>query len=109
VVVNMPRKAKPIVSPDEVWIAPRPANPSKPLAFEPVGTADSNRYLEFADIALGAKKSPSHKKKPRNVPGHAPKQHAQQPNPEGKLIAINRTASTPRGPKHGFGAFRGPR
>jgi len=92
VVVNMPRKAKPIASPDEVWIAPRPASQSRPRTFEPVGAIPSNRYLEFADIALGTKQTPR-KKKNRS------KAHE---NTESKVTPINR-ARTPR-----FGAFRNP-
>lgn len=94
----MPRKAKPVASPDEVWIAPRPANQSKPRTFEPVGAVPPNRYLEFADIALGARQSPQHKKKDRRAAGHA-----QHKNAEGKVTPINR-ARAPR-----FGAFRNPR
>lgn len=103
----MPRKTKPVVSPDEVWIAPRPADEVKPLAFEPVGAARSNRYLDFADIALGRK--PSSQKKPRHQPSHSQKQHAEHPGSEGKVTPINKRASTPRGQKQGFGAFRNSR
>ena len=102
----MPRKTKPVVSPDdELWIAPRPADEVKPLAFEPVGAARSNRYLDFADIALGRK--PSSQKRPRQ-PNHGQK-HAEHPGSEGKVTPINKRASTPRGQKQGFGAFRNPR
>jgi hypothetical protein len=113
VVVNMTRKPKPrkpVPFPDQVWIAPRPAKTSKPRIFEPVSIAESNRYLEFADIALGAKKSPSHKKKPRSTPSHAQKQHEQHHRgAENKVIPINSRASNPRGPNEGFGAFRNSR
>lgn len=98
----MPRKAKdrkPVALPGEVWIAPRPANSSEPRTFEPAGAVRSNRYLEFADIALGAKQSSSHKKKNRGTASHV--QHSQ--DPEGKVTPIN----NPRGPN--FGAFRGSR
>jgi hypothetical protein len=105
----MPRKPKPrkpVPFPDQVWIAPRPAKTSKPRIFEPVSIAESNRYLEFADIALGAKKSSPHRKEPRSVPGHAQKQHR---GAENKVIPINSRASNPRGPNEGFGAFRNSR
>ena len=103
----MPRKTKPVVSPDEVWIAPRPAETAKPLAFEPVGAARSNRYLDFADIALGRKSSSQ--KKPLNRRTHSEKQGSEHSSADGKVTAINRRGSTPRGPKQGFGAFRNPR
>ena len=94
----MPRKAKPVASPDKVWIAPRRASHPKPKTFEPVGAARSNRYLEFADIALGVKQAPHHKKKDR---GKA--DHGQYENADGKVTPINR-ARPPR-----FGALRNPR
>jgi len=109
----MPRKPKPrkpVPFPDQVWIAPRHAKTAKPRIFEPVSIAQSNRYLEFADIALGAKKSTSHKKKPRSTLGHAQKQHAQHHHDaENKVIPINSRTSNPRGPNQGFGAFRNSR
>jgi len=98
VVVNMPRKTKPVASPDKVWIAPRPASQSNPRTFEPVGAARSNRYLEFADIALGARQALQHKKKDRRAVGHAKRKNAQ-----GKVTPINRAQAPP------FGAFRNPR
>ena len=97
----MPSKQKPrnpVATPDEVWIAPRPANTSEPRTFEPVGAVRSNRYLEFADIALGAKQVPRHKKKNRGSAGHIQHEKA-----EGKVMPINH-GRVPR-----FGAFRGPR
>ena len=70
----------------------------------------SNRYLEFADIALGAKKPTSHKKKPRSTLGHAQKQHTQHHHDaENKVIPINSRTSNPRGQNQGFGAFRNSR
>jgi hypothetical protein len=81
-----------------------------PRAFEPVGTAQSNRYLEFADIAFGAKKPPSHKKKPSRSPIDAQKQLAQNHHdPGGKVTPINSRPAKPRGPNQGFGAFRNTR
>jgi|1185.fasta_scaffold01425_3 hypothetical protein len=124
VVVNMPRKSRPRkpVKPDdvreEVWIAPRPANRSKPPTFEPVRMSKSNRYLEFADIAFGAKTLPP-KKKESSSAKPAQKQSAQhrQANDHhaqdhhafnGKVTPINRRPSKPRGSRE-FGAFRNSR
>jgi hypothetical protein len=105
VVVNMPRKnkpRKPVVSLNEVWIAPRPVNTPEPRTFEPIGIGRSNRYLEFADIAFGANKTPPRKKKPAipaiKVEHDGPGQH-----PKGKVTPIN----TRRKPN--FGAFRNSR
>jgi hypothetical protein len=70
----MPRKPKrrnPSASPNEVWIAPRPANTSEPRTFELIGIDRSNRYLEFADIALGAKMTSSRRKKRHGTLGNA--------------------------------------
>jgi hypothetical protein len=100
----MPRKPKPhnpVASPDDVWIAPRPANPLAPRTYEPAepaGAVRYNRYLEFADIALGAKQASRQKKKSR---GKA--DDVQHTDPESNVTPINR----PRVPR--FGAFRGPR
>jgi len=99
-VVNMPRKSKPrkpVASLDKVWIAPRPANTSEPRAFEPVGIGRSNRYLEFADIAFGAKKTSPRKKK---LAGNA-EHDGQGQHPKGKVTPIN------TGRRPNFGAFRG--
>ncbi len=96
----MPRKnkpRKPVASLDKVWIAPRPVNTSEPRTFEPIGIGRSNRYLEFADIALGVKPARHHKKKNRGTAGRA-----QHENAEGKVTPINH-ARAPR-----FGAFRSP-
>lgn len=115
----MPRKAKPrkpVASSEEVWIAPRPAN-TQPKRIEPVGTVRSNRYLDFADIALGGKKPVTHKKKNDGFPFHRPllnDQHDQEQQREhesgGKVTPINRhKSSNIRNANEGFGAFRNPR
>ena len=94
----MPRKhkrRKPVASPENVWIAPRPPNQSEPRTFEPAGAARSNRYLEFADIAMGARQAPQHKKKNRGTA------HVQHQNVEGKVTPINR----PRAPGSGLSAI----
>lgn len=97
---NMPKKPKrrnPIASPNEVWIAPRPAKTSDPRTCELIGIDRSNRYLEFADIALGAKTSSRRKK------SHGTVRHVQRDrDPEGRVTPIN--SNRPK-----FGAFRNPR
>jgi hypothetical protein len=112
----MPRKSRPRKSvksnllAEAVWVAPRPVNTSQPRAFEPVGTAQSNRYLEFADIAFGAKRSSAHKKKPSSTPSSAQKHLDQNHHDyEGKVTPINSRTAKPRGPNRGFGAFRNTR
>jgi len=118
----MPRKPKPrpAASPDEGWIAPRPAKTSEPKtsdkvwiasrpanrsqpsrAFEPAGLDRSNRYLEFADIALGVKDTRPRKKKP----GSAESQPGRNQKRKGKVTSID----TQRPLKQGFGAFRNSR
>lgn len=106
----MPRKTKPrkpVAAPDGVWIAPRTVNQSEPRTYEPAGIARSNRYLEFADIALGVKKTSfGKKKKASNSVGL--EQHAQ--HPDGKVTSINSAkALKHRTSQQGFGAFRGSR
>jgi hypothetical protein len=100
----MPRKHKPrksVDSPEQVWIAPRPANPAKPRTFELAGTVPSNRYLDFADIVLGTKKPSLRKKKVKGKATHSPPDQTRQ----GKVIPIN----GPRTANQGFGAFRNSR
>jgi hypothetical protein len=75
-----------------------------------VGVVRSNRYLDFADIALGAKKSSSNKKKPQNDLSNAQKQPAQiHHHAEGKVTPINSRMAKLRSPNQGFGAFRNTR
>jgi hypothetical protein len=116
VVINMPRKTKPrkpVTPPDEVWVAPRPVNQSEPRTFEPAGIGRSNRYLEFADIALGVKNTSFKKKKASGSWDHV--QHDQQPDGHdqhagGKVTSISRAkALKHRASPQGFGAFRGSR
>jgi hypothetical protein len=100
----MPRKPKPrksVDSPEQVWIAPRPGNVSFPRIFEPAGGSPSNRYLDFADIALGAKKPSLRKKKTKRTATHAEPDQTHQ----GKVTPIN----GPRTVNQGFGAFRNSR
>jgi hypothetical protein len=78
--------------------------------FEPIRNVPSNRYLDFADIALGAKKPSSpHKRKSRGTASHV-----QFEDQDGKVTPIDsrinsRKISNRRGPNQGFGAFRSPR
>lgn len=97
----MPRKPKrrnPIASPNEVWIAPRPAKTSDPRTCELIGIDRSNRYLEFADIALGAKNTSSRRQKSHGLAGDAQRDR----DTEGKVTPIDRH-------RPNFGAFRNPR
>jgi hypothetical protein len=115
----MPRKAKPrkpVASFEEVWIAPRPVKASKARTFSPTGASPSNRYLDFADIALGAKKLSSGRKKSGVQPHSvlhdrhdARHDHKHQPDQTSgsKVTPINRPRTSR--PNQGFGAFRGPR
>ena len=100
----MPRKTKPrkpVTPPDQVWIAPRPANLSQPRTFEPIGTVSSNRYLEFADIALGMSKRSRHRNKKHGAQCNIPRDQA----PDGKVTSID----SARNSNQGFGAFRNSR
>jgi hypothetical protein len=64
-----------------------------------VGIGRSNRYLEFADIAFGAKKTPPLKKKAADKAEHnGPDRH-----PRSKVTPIN------TGRRPNFGAFRSSR
>jgi hypothetical protein len=117
VVVNMPRKrkpSKPIASPDEVWIAPRrssgpeprtsdkgwiaprPPSSSEFKTFAPAGIDRSNRYLEFAAIALGGRKKKTGSTESR--PGR---------NQDRKSNVTSIDSHRPS--KRGFGAFRNSR
>jgi hypothetical protein len=122
VVVNMPRKPKSrkaAASPDKVWIAPRrpstsklrrsdkvwiaprPAGRSGFRTVEPADLERSNRYLEFADIALGVKDTRPRKKKSSS----AESQPGRNRNRKSKVTSIDS-----QGPaKQGFGAFRSSR
>jgi hypothetical protein len=103
-VVNMPRKhkpRKPVASPEEVWIAPRPVNIPGPRTFEPIGAGRSNRYLEFADIALGIKVTRPRKKKTSSTANQA----GQNQKGKSKVTSID----SHRPLKEGFGAFRNSR
>jgi len=83
---------------DGLWIAPRRTSYKPPRVYEPVSGSRLNRYLEFADIALGLQKPGTRKKKATKT-GH--KLDGEKPGP--KLVSINTNA------KRGFGAFRNSR
>ena len=121
-VVNMPKKHKlrePAASPDEVWIAPRTSSRSElrtsdkvwiaprhagrsgVRTSEPADRDRYNRYLEFADIALGVKDTRPRKKKP----GTAESQPGRNQKPKGKVTSIDSRSPS----KQGFGAFRNSR
>jgi hypothetical protein len=107
----MPRKSKPrnpVPPLNEVWIAPRPVNQPAPRAFEPTGAVPSNRYLEFADVALGVKKTSFGKKKRKPLSAAGIAQNDQLP--DGKVTSISRAkALKNKAPNQGFGAFRSSR
>lgn len=65
--VKKQKKAQTTGGPEELWIAPRYSlkGPAGERAWEnrAGGAPSSSRYLELADIALGLKKTASHRKK----------------------------------------------
>ena len=81
---------------DDLWVAPRPTSYKPPRIYEPIVGSRLNRYLEFADIALGVTESGVHKKKAVNV-GVSPAN--EKPGP--KAVSINHSNV-----KRGVGAFR---
>jgi len=78
------------------WIAPRPPSSSEFKTFGPAGNDRSNRYLEFAAIALGARKKKPSSKESR--PG-------QNQDRKSNVTSID----SHRPSKRGFGAFRNSR
>jgi hypothetical protein len=102
----MPRKVKPrksVPSREDVWIAPRPASaPAKATILEPPAGSRPNRYLEFADIALGTKHGKSKIKTKKAVTAI---QDQHEKKPEGKVTSMNNVRLSNRG----LGAFRNPR
>ena len=82
----------------DLWVAPRRTSYKPPRIYEPVSGSRLNRYLEFADIALGLQKPGTRKKKAAKT-GH--KLDGEKPGP--KLVSIN------TGARRGFGAFRNSR
>jgi hypothetical protein len=101
----MPQKSKPRksqISKNEIWIAPRSPNTSSPRTFEPAGSTRSNRYLEFADIALGVKKLESRVKRAARAAEHD--RHAKKSD-----LKVTSIDSARNHPARGFGAFRSSR
>jgi hypothetical protein len=72
--VKKQKKAHTAGDPEELWIAPRYSlkGPAGERAWEnrAGGAPSSSRYLELADIALGLKKSASHRKKNQLLSAH---------------------------------------
>ena len=86
----------------DLWVAPRRASYKPPRVYEPVTGSRLNRYLEFADIALGLNQPGTRKKKAAKVAlKTVNKPGSEKPGP--KLLLSNANA------KRGFGAFRNSR
>ena len=102
---SIPRKVKTRKTNDlavDLWVAPRrPPPTSTPQIFGPDVGVSPNRYLEFADIALGVKKTAPRRKKPSS--GSEQGRHAKEHGPG--VVPID---SAPPA-KRGFGAFRNSR
>jgi len=101
---SMPEKVKSRKTNDlagDLWVAPRPPSQKQPRIYEPVAGSRLNRYLEFADIALGVKKTAPRGKKPSSGSGHGrhEKKHG------AAVVSIDGVPSARRG----FGAFRNSR
>jgi len=90
---------KTIDSTNDLWIAPRPPSEKPPRIYEPVTGSRLNRYLEFADIALGVNQPGSSKKKAIKT-GDGPASERSGP----KLVPIKHPNVRRR-----FGAFRNSR
>jgi hypothetical protein len=105
--VSMPGKSVPkkvktrktIHSTDDLWVAPRAPSEKPPHIYEPIAGSRLNRYLEFADIALGVKQAGSSKKKAIKAGGSPGGEQSGS-----KTIPINRGSA-----RRGFGAFRNSR
>jgi len=85
-------------SANDLWVAPRRTSYKPPRVYEPVSGGRLNRYLEFADIALGLNQPGTRKKKASKTVN---KSGSQKPGP--KLLLSNTNS------KRGFGAFRNSR
>ena len=81
----------------DLWVAPRRTQQKPPRIYEPVSGSRLNRYLEFADIALGVK-APGVRRKKAVKTGGSPGSE----KPEPKTVSINHN-------RRGFGAFRNSR
>jgi len=89
---------KTVHSDGDLWVAPRQASYKAPRIYEPVTGSRLNRYLEFADIALGLQQPETRKRKATKTVN---KTGSEKPGP--KLVLSNTNA------KRGFGAFRNSR
>ena len=101
---SMPRKVKVPKTIDfavDLWIAPRRSSQKQPRIYEPVAGNRLNRYLEFADIALGVKKTAPREKKPSSGSGHGRREKKHEPG----VVPIDSVPPARRG----FGAFRNSR
>jgi hypothetical protein len=83
----------------DLWVAPRPPSQKQPRIYEPVAGSRLNRYLEFADIALGVKEPVGRKKRAVKAGGSP---GSEKPGP--KAVSINHSSA-----RRGFGAFRNSR
>ena len=100
----MPRKVKGPKTIDfavDLWVAPRPPSQKQPRIYEPVSGSPLNRYLEFADIALGVKKTAPRGKKTSSGSGHVRREKKHEPG----VVPIDGVPPARRG----FGAFRNSR
>jgi hypothetical protein len=98
---SVPKKVKTrktIHSADDLWVAPRAPSEKPPRIYEPIAGSRLNRYLEFADIALGVKQAGVRKKKAMAGGSSGSEKSGS------KTIPINRGNA-----KRGFGAFRNSR
>lgn len=97
---SMPEKVKSrktVDSANDLWVAPGRIHQKPPRTYEPVRGSRLNRYLEFADIALGLQQPGARKKKSAKA-GDKPGGE----KPGSKTVSITSA-------KRGFGAFRNPR
>ncbi|HEX3093490.1 MAG TPA: hypothetical protein VHW72_12745 [Candidatus Angelobacter sp.] len=86
-------------SADGLWVAPRPPSQKPTRIYEPVSGSRLNRYLEFADIALGVKAPGARRKKPVKTGG----------SPGGEKSGPKTVSISHSGARRGFGAFRNSR
>ena len=84
-------------SADDLWVAPRQPSHKPPRIYEPVSGSPLNRYLEFADIALGVKTPGARKQKAAKSGGSSAAEKFGS-----KTVSINHG-------RRGFGAFRNSR
>jgi len=85
----------------DLWVAPRPLSQKQPRIYEPVTGSPLNRYLEFADIALGVKKTAPRGKKPSSRAANS------RPEKKHRASVVSIDGVSPA--RRGFGAFRNSR